>query len=334
LDLSNQSYLNDCLVIAGDSTLLIHPFHLFNVVIFGLRIAKGVSDRFYFYFLTSRLVTHEIDELESFFAEISKKFKAVAFVPGNHDLWLVKGDKSSRNSIEKFERILDLCSKYGIHTSAKCVEDEESGAKVWLVPLFSWYHEDFDSDESSKGERIRREVWCDFMNCKWPDKVLNEDSETPSAPLGTPEKYFLSLNEKSILDVLSSTVEATIISFSHFLPRRECFPPKESLSEYRSFMPKVIGSARLDLQIRSIGSHIHVFGHTHIPWNMVIDGVHYIQMCLMHPKERRDRPLEALNTIEEMCIFDHSIQKEHMYEMIEKRRNDRVSSMKMNEKGN
>jgi 3',5'-cyclic AMP phosphodiesterase CpdA len=270
VSLSNEAYLEDCLVVAGD-------------------------------------ITHDIAELEKFFQEISKKFKVVSFVPGNHDLWLVKGDKSAKNSIQKFERILELCAKYDIKTSAYLAESASGDQKIWLVPLYSWYHEDFDSDESSKGERIRREIWCDFMHCKWPEEVLNPDSETPSAPTGTPEAYFLSLNEKSIEAVLSSEYRQNIITFSHFLPRLECYPPKDSLSEYLKFMPKVIGTKGLEEQIRRIGSHTHAFGHTHIPWNMVIDNVHYVQMCLMHPSERKKRPTEALNSLEEMCIYDPSV---------------------------
>lgn len=239
----------------------------------------------------------------------------------------MKGDKTSKNSILKFERILELCAKYGIKTSAHLAESADGSVKIWLVPLYSWYHEDFDSDESSKGERIRREIWCDFMYCKWPEEVINEESETPSAPVGTPEAYFLGLNEKSIEEVLASKVEASIITFSHFLPRRECFPPKESLSEYLKFFPKVIGTEKLELQIRRIGAQIHVFGHTHIPWNMVIDNVHYVQMCLMHPRERRNRPLEALNSIEEMCVYDSSLQKAHMYEVIEKQKAARADAI-------
>lgn len=274
-------------------------------------------------------MTHEILELEKFFAEVSKKFKAVAYVPGNHDLWLVKGDKSAKNSILKYERIMELCAKHGIRTAATKVKDEKSGDEVWLVPLHSWYNESFDDDESTKGERIRREVWCDFMYCKWPEEVINEDSESPAAPNGTPENFFLEKNELSIKAVLdaSSETKATIITFSHFLPRRELYPPTSSLSEHSKYLPRVMGTEKLEKQLRAVGSNIHLFGHTHLAWNQVIDNVHYIQMCLMHAKERRNRPQDAFSSLEEMCIYDSSIKRGDMQPIIESRKASRIAAL-------
>jgi hypothetical protein len=272
------------------------------------------------------IVTHEIAELEKFFAIIVKKFKVVSFVPGNHDFWLVKGDKTSKDSVAKFEQMLALCKQYGVQTAPYLFEDELRSSKVWLVPLFSWYNEAFDDDESTKGERIRREMWCDYMHCKWPERVIEEDTETPSTPTGSPELFFLQRNEPSIEAVLASTApDAMIISFSHFLPRRECFPRKDDLPEYRRFLPKVIGSWRLEEQIRRLKSHIHVFGHTHIPWNMMIDGVQYVQMCLKYPKERVEKPHESFEALEEMCIFDSTVpSREDMFNLIEQKKSLRL----------
>jgi hypothetical protein len=43
-------------------------------------------------------------------------------------------------------------------------------------------------------------------------------------------------------------------------------------------LPLVVGDERLDEQIRRIGSQVHVFGHTHIDKDKVIDGVRYVQV--------------------------------------------------------
>lgn len=271
-------------------------------------------------------MTHEIKELEKFFKELRPKFKEVSYVPGNHDLWLVTGDKSAKHSIAKFELITQICEQCGIRTSGFMVEGEDKKDKVVIQPLLSWYHEDFDADESTRSERIRRELWLDFAYCKWPEEYINADSESPSAPQGTPEQWFLDLNLKRLC-AASEDSSATVITFSHFLPRRELFLPKEQLSEYRKYYPKVIGSEKIDLQLRSLNSRIHLFGHTHVPWNQVIDSVHYIQMCLMHPKERRDKPSEALSSLEDMCLYDSSIPLSEMPEVIDARKRARVASL-------
>jgi hypothetical protein len=229
------------------------------------------------------------------------------FVPGNHDLWVARSDSVS-NSVEKFDAVLALCDRCGVDTSPRLLTSTVDGTvkNVWLVPLFSWYHEDFDSDLSTKHEPIS--YWSDFTMCRWPDQVLNPEPPTPSSPAGTPELYFLGLNEDRVnfdyykgLDIQNTT----IISFSHFLPRKECLPPKDVL--FIKYLPKVVGTERLDAQIRTIGSNIHVFGHTHILWNEMIEGIQYVQMCLKYPRERATYPQHSLKTMEEMTIYDDKV---------------------------
>jgi Icc-related predicted phosphoesterase len=48
----------------------------------------------------------------------------------------------------------------------------------------------------------------------------------------------------------------------------------------------VAGCASLEDQIRQLQSRIHVFGHSHISCDRVIDGVRYVQNPLRYPRER------------------------------------------------
>ena len=75
----------------------------------------------------------------------------------------------------------------------------------------------------------------------------------------------------------------TVISFSHFVPRQELMPEKRFLLE--PHLTKVIGSDPLEEQIRRLQPHIHLFGHTHIPIDMELDGITYIQWPLGYFKE-------------------------------------------------
>jgi predicted phosphodiesterase len=70
----------------------------------------------------------------------------------------------------------------------------------------------------------------------------------------------------------------TVISFSHFLPRPECCPEKKFLFE--ADLPKVIGSNPLGEQVSRLKPHLHIFGHTHIPIDIVIEGITYVQWSL------------------------------------------------------
>jgi len=70
----------------------------------------------------------------------------------------------------------------------------------------------------------------------------------------------------------------TVISFSHFVPRIELCPEKRFLME--PGLAAVIGSDVLESQIRRLSPHIHLFGHTHIPMDLELDGIRYIQWPL------------------------------------------------------
>jgi hypothetical protein len=70
----------------------------------------------------------------------------------------------------------------------------------------------------------------------------------------------------------------TIISYSHYLPRQELSPEKRFLIE--PLLSQVIGSDIIESQIRRLQPDLHVFGHLHVPIDLVLDGIRYIQWPL------------------------------------------------------
>jgi Icc-related predicted phosphoesterase len=207
-------------------------------------------------------IAHRIDKIESTLALLRPKFERVFYLPGNHELW-VKGEPV--DSIQKFEEILKLCHRLDVLTSPARV-----GA-YWIVPLFSWYDDSLDHDGSADASELNG--WADFRFCRWP------------AEIGSVVDYMLEKNSSRIRQY-----DAPVISFSHFLPRRDLLPGQDRL--IFKGLPRVAGSTGLDEQIRALGSQIHVFGHSHINWDKVIDGVRYVQNAILYPRER-----EALTLI-------------------------------------
>ena len=65
---------------------------------------------------------------------------------------------------------------------------------------------------------------------------------------------------------------------SHFVPRLELVPEKRFLVSPE--LPKVVGSDPLERQLRDVGVDLHVFGHTHLPIDLDIEGVRYLQWSL------------------------------------------------------
>lgn len=47
----------------------------------------------------------------------------------------------------------------------------------------------------------------------------------------------------------------------------------------------VLGSAKIDEQIRQLGSDIHIYGHSHVNRSVKIDNVHYLNNAFAYPNE-------------------------------------------------
>lgn len=201
-------------------------------------------------------ISDNLDTLQSTLDILRSRFRQVFYVPGNHELWVRRG---ASTSVEKFYRVLEVCRALAVHTSPQWIDG------WWIVPLFSWYDPQFDEDGSADAESLLG--WADFHLCKWPREI---------GPVCT---FFLKMNEPHL-----RLYGGPVISFSHFLPRRELLPPTERL-RFKG-LPKVAGCTGIDEQIRRLHSRIHIFGHSHISCDRVIDGVRYIQNPLRYPRER------------------------------------------------
>lgn len=252
LSLSDSDYQDDCLIVAGDAC-------------------------------------DDMVKLERLLSNLAAKFSEVVFVPGNHELW-VRGNQFS-DSLEKFNKIINLCGELGVRTQPFTVG---ASSQVTVVPLYSWYRTD-DQDPFSlrikkTGEDWENSPWADKYYCKWPSAWQAESTRAAN--------YFTGLNRANI-----KKYETAVISVSHFLPRRELiFSEQQHIDRFCSddaVIPafaadpapsfnfsRVAGCSRIDQQIRALGSVMHVYGHQHRHRNRLIDGVHYVSHCLGYARER------------------------------------------------
>lgn len=213
-------------------------------------------------------IASRIDIIAQTLALLQEKFRQVFFVPGNHELWLSRGQS---DSLDKFSLIMGLCDKLGVH-----IRPVQIG-NVWIVPLLSWYSAAFDDDGHAYRHQLQH--WVDFYACKWPDF------------LKAPDAYFSDLNTPYI-----QKYEGTVISFSHFLPRPELLPPRRYL--FFKALPQVAGSFLIEQQIRQLQSTIHIFGHSHIKWDVELEGIRYINNPLSLPRR------QVVETLPEKIIWE------------------------------
>ena len=223
-------------------------------------------------------VTDDLERLEEVFRIARKSFQHTFFVPGNHELWVRRGHW--RDSVEKLEAILGLCRTCRIHVEPARLGGAGNG--VWVVPLFSWYVEPHEGPSSlfipKRGEDPTLSHWSDKYFVRWPPEWAHE----------VPAFRFLEMNEERV----SRSYDAPVITFSHFLPRRELMVgPHPHVDRERDPHPefnfsRVAGCSALDEQIQRLGSRVHVYGHQHRNRDVTLDGVRYLSHCRGYPLER------------------------------------------------
>jgi len=103
-------------------------------------------------------------------------------------------------------------------------------------------------------------------------------------------RYMLYLNSRFI----DMPYPGTVLTFSHFLPR-----PDLPYWTHVQGLVKAVGCPQLDKQLREVRSSCHVFGHSHMQCDKVIEGVRYVQCPLGYQNEHSvDEPLR--------CVYDGS----------------------------
>jgi 3',5'-cyclic AMP phosphodiesterase CpdA len=201
-------------------------------------------------------VTDALGLLDWTLGTLARKFRQVLFVPGNHELWVIR-DEQPKNSLQKFHEVRAVVERAGAS-----MERFEEG-EVTIVPLLSWYDYSFGEPTDDL-----RQAWMDFRACRWPAGYTEREISA----------YFAGFNEHQAIPA-----KGTVITFSHFLPRIDVMP-RGIPGSGRALYP-VLGAARFDEQLRRLGSRLHVYGHSHVNRQVTIDGVSYINNAFGYPNE-------------------------------------------------
>jgi predicted phosphodiesterase len=205
-------------------------------------------------------VSDSLAALAECFAALTRRFAKVMFVPGNHELWVRR--ERGLASLAKFEAVRKTAQDYGID-----MQPWSHGSTI-IVPLLGWYDFSFGTPDEEL-----RSIWMDFHACVWPE----DWNEAAIA------RHFTDHNV--LPDTRLIGPATTVITFSHFLPRIDVMPA--SIPErFRNIYP-VLGTTLIEHQLRSVGSSLHVYGHSHVNRAVVIDGVNYVNNALGYPGEAR-----------------------------------------------
>jgi len=228
--LSRHDYQSDVLILAGD-----------------------VSDR--------------LTLLADGFEALARRFSAVLYVPGNHDLWVHR--EGMHDSFEKFEAVRRVANEQGIRMTPYRREG------LAIVPLLGWYDYSF----GTPGDYLKG-AWADYRACRWPHGY---DDQAVT-------RWFVERNPSASSPALAAA--SMVITFSHFLPRIDVMP--ERIPEKHRRLYPILGTTQLDTQIRQLGSSLHIYGHSHVNRRITLDGITYINNAFGYPSEAHFTSRELL----------------------------------------
>jgi predicted phosphodiesterase len=212
-------------------------------------------------------VSENLRLMERCFLRLTRKFRRVVFVPGNHDLWVNRSEIP--DSVSKYQRILKLAAETGIMMEPTHCEG------LCIVPLLGWYDFAFGEPDAQL-----LSAWMDFKACAWP----------PDWNMKDVTEFFV--NKNAITRKLNS---GALITFSHFLPRIDLLP--EYIPKSFRYLYPVMGSPKLEKQIRALNPQIHVYGHSHVNRQVRLNGILYVNNAFGSPSETRTSRKDLL------CIY-------------------------------
>jgi predicted phosphodiesterase len=201
---------------------------------------------------------------------LARRFRKLLFVPGNHDLWVLR-ESPEKNSLQKLEEICAIVESSG--ASMQSFHERS----VSIIPLLAWY--DYSFGEPS--EQLRS-TWMDYRACRWPSGFGEKEIAA----------HFAACNKRQV-----GATGDMVITFSHFLPRIDLMP--HYIPAAMRYLYPVLGTTRLELELRSLHSGIHVYGHSHVNRRLSIGGVSYINNAFGYPSEAQTTSKRLL------CIHEY-----------------------------
>ena len=234
-------------------------------------------------------VSDDLGIFRKTFELLTSAYSHVFFVSGNHELWVRKKDRDVYDSLGKLRALLDICRELGVKT-----EPEKIGDRVWVVPLWSWYHGSWDREPDIPGAYPIEQVMMDFHACDWSSVPHLRPSGDDSLA-----QHFDQMNGNAYVDALESIrldrlqaeedqrQNVFVVSFSHFLPYQELLPEKRWL--FYPNLAKASGSDHLAKRVEELRPDCHVYGHTHFTQDHTMHGTRFVQWPLGYPKEMKRR---------------------------------------------
>ena len=215
------------------------------------------------------------EQIRFAFDQITPKFKQVAWVPGNHDLWSVPGGAvgDALRGEEKYLRFIQICDEYGVaHPQGEYpILELESGPCV-LAPTFTLYDYSFRPKDVAYENAVD---WSAKEGVVCRDESLLHPDPYPSRKQWCEQRC--QYTEQRLAQIPK---QYPIIIANHF-----------PLLEELAYLPRIptfkvwCGTTITESWIERFNIKVALYGHLHIRSTKFIKGVCFEEVSLGYPTQ-------------------------------------------------
>jgi 3',5'-cyclic AMP phosphodiesterase CpdA len=237
-------------------------------------------------------VAESTDAIARTLAMFAERFAKVIWVPGNHELWTVRGDPRGLRGAARYDELVALCRGLGVVTP----EDEypiweTDDASYAIAPLFLLYDYSFRDPATSLADAME---YAYSTGLVFTDEQLLHPDPFPSRQEWCAHR--VELTERR-LAAIPDHLRTVLIS--HFPLHRG--PTTMLRHQHLAMWCGTERTADWHLRFRAA---VAVYGHLHIPVTLEYDGVRFEEVSLGYPREWRARKTQPPNPLREILPGD------------------------------
>lgn len=213
------------------------------------------------------------DHLKFGLAQLTRRFKRVVWVPGNHDLWSLPVSPDKLRGEAKYRRLVAICREFGVLTPEDpYVTLFEFGQPYTLVPMFLLY------DYSFRPDHVPVEMAVEWAAAS--GVVCTDEELLRSDPYGSAAEWC-----KHRCDYTEERIKA--VTSSHMLVLINHFPLRMEMAYLRRFPRFSVwcGTKRTEDWHQRFRVGVVVYGHMHIRGVQYRDGIRFEEVSLGYPRD-------------------------------------------------
>lgn len=213
------------------------------------------------------------DDLARAWSRLVPRFRKVAWVPGNHELWAAPSDPLRGEA--RYDALVEVCRQFGVSTPEDPpLRFDGEGGPAWVVPVFTLYDYSFRPPSVSRHDVV---AWARESGIRPVDEVrLRTD---PHPDISTWSDVLIERAEARLAAVPR---DAPWVLVTHFPLRLDLV----RLHRIPRFIPWC-GTTKTSDWHRRYPIKVAVSGHLHMRATDWADGVRFEEVALGYPRHWR-----------------------------------------------